>query len=124
MFLLNLNWIGGLGTSVSKTRALPGVYSLIVPVLSAPEAAAVLEVCAWANPMRRAAAQTTPRIDLTIVSSVSLSRHGTHSAVWLSTLRWRRCDGPKDRHRAGNRERPGCPSCPRRQTNLKSLISL
>src|SRR5437867_1409177 len=100
MFLLNLNWIGGLGTSVSKTRTLPGVYSLIVPVLSAPEPVLGLEVCPWAKPMKRAAAQTTPSIDLIIVFPLVLRVTERIRPYGFPVLRGRGHGRPKDRHRA------------------------
>jgi hypothetical protein len=48
-FLLNLNWTGSLGASVSRTSVLPAVYSLIVPVISAPVLGSGLLLVGWAE---------------------------------------------------------------------------
>ena len=49
---------------MSKTSALPVVYSVMVPVLSSYESVVTLEVCACATAIRRAVVKMTPRIDL------------------------------------------------------------
>src|SRR5436190_23490356 len=43
--------MGSLGARVSRTRTIPGVYSLMVPVISAPVLGSGLPLVGWASAM-------------------------------------------------------------------------